>query len=53
LIDMKTPPASGYVLHIPLQSAIKGVKIDGINYDKFGERSLNLPASAKTVVIKY
>jgi len=53
LIDMKTPPTSGYILHIPLQNTIKTVELDGMKFGKFGERSLNLPASAKTVVIRY
>ncbi len=52
-IDMRTPPASGYKLYLPLQVAIKGVEIDGVDFHKYGEKSVDLPASAKTVVVKY
>jgi hypothetical protein len=52
-IGISTPPKNGYELDLPAGMTVKSVEIDGVKSDKFKERTIDLPPSAKTVLVRY
>ena len=45
--------AGGYILNLPVEKDISSVKIDGKSWEQFEARTVEIPASAKEVVVYY
>ena len=52
-IDMPTPPASGFLLDLPPDTAISAVRINDEPLNRSFDRPLQLPPDAKTVTIEW
>ena len=46
-------PVKGYTLKLPVEKNIRSVKIDGKSWKQFEEKTVEIPASAKEIIVYY
>ncbi len=53
VLDFERVPPEGYILVSPLKKDIKSVKIDGKKWENFEEKRINIPSTARRVLVYY